>query len=41
MDSITKLEKTKIDLKKEPKTELTAFSILTLEKQINPLVAGG
>ena len=37
MDNITKLEKTKIDLKKEPKTELTAFSILTLEKQINTL----
>ena len=37
MDNITKLEKTKIDLKKELKTELTAFSILTLEKQINTL----
>ena len=37
MDNISKLEKTKLDLKKEAQTDITAFSIETVEKQINTL----
>ena len=37
MDTISKLEKTKLNLKKEAQTNITAFSIETLEKQITTL----